>query len=235
MIHVSEKKLAANRANAQKSTGPKTPAGRAVTRMNALLHGMYAADVIVPQLGETEADFNVFFDYLNEELNPQGAVQLLFAEQFIYDQWRIRRYRRIETGFTAQAAARGEDCRLELRSGPDNEKNPYNYNGHTRLGINRTLSDGMRARTFDHDFYTQLLRNEMRLRRSSIEALKALASFTYEEEPDPEPEVKNEPKSPVESTPQSGKTENGTSPVPSPRPPDIAAKSENASDKQVNR
>lgn len=233
MIRMTEKKLAANRANAQKSTGPKTPSGRAVTRMNALLHGMYAADVIVPQLGETEADFDVFFNYLMEELNPQGAVQLLFAEQFIYDQWRIRRYRRIETGFSAQAAARGEDCRIFLRDGPTNEKNPYNYNGETRLGINRTFSDGMRARTFDHDFYTQLLRNEMRLRKSSIEALKAMQSFTYEEEPDPEPDVRNEPKSPVESTPRDAKTEHGTSPVASQRPPDIAAKS--ASAKQVNR
>ena len=235
MIRMTEKKLAANRANAQKSTGPKTPSGRAVTRMNALLHGMYAADVIVPQLGETEADFNVFFNYLIEELNPQGAVQLLFAEQFIYDQWRIRRFRRIETGFTAQAAARGEDCRIELRCGPDNEKNPYNYNGHTRLGVSRTLSDGMRARTFDHDYHTQLMRNEMRLRKSSIEALQAMQSFTYEEEPDLEPDVQNEPKSPVESTPRDARPGSGTSPVASQRPPDIAAKSENASAKQVNR
>jgi len=235
MIHVSDKKLAANRANAQKSTGPKTASGRAVSRMNALRHGMNAADVVVPQLGETEEDFNLFFNAFIEEFNPQGAVQLLMVEQYVYDQWRLRRFRRAETGFSAQAAARGEDCRITLRCGPDNEKNPYNYNGYTRLGINRTWSDGMRARTFDHDFYTQLLRNEMRLRKSASETLKAIQSFTYEEEPDPAPDVQNEPKSPVESTPRDAKPESGTSPVASQRPPDIAGTSENASAKVVNR
>ncbi|MBL8290364.1 MAG: hypothetical protein JNN08_00935, partial [Bryobacterales bacterium] len=103
-------------------------------------HGMNAADVVVPQLGETEEDFNLFFNAFIEEFNPQGAVQLLMVEQYVYDQWRLRRFRRAETGFSAQAAARGEDCRITLRCGPDNEKNPYNYNGYTRLGINRTWS-----------------------------------------------------------------------------------------------
>lgn len=235
MIHVSDKKLAANRANAQKSTGPKTPSGRAVSRMNALLHGMYAADVVVPQLGETEEAFTTFFNAIKEELNPQGAIQLLMVEQYVYDQWRLRRFRRIETGFSAQAAARGEDCRITLRCGPDNEKNPYNYNGYTRLGVSRTLSDGMRARTFDHDYHTQLVRNEMRLRKSADEALKAFHAFTYEDEPDPVPDVRNEPKSPVESITRDAKPEPGPSPVASQRPPNIAAKSENASAKQVNR
>jgi hypothetical protein len=35
---VSEQKLAANRRNAQRSTGPKTQAGRAASKMNALKH-----------------------------------------------------------------------------------------------------------------------------------------------------------------------------------------------------
>ena len=37
---MSLKQLAANRRNAQKSTGPKTPEGRAVSKMNALKHGI---------------------------------------------------------------------------------------------------------------------------------------------------------------------------------------------------
>jgi hypothetical protein len=36
----SEAKIAANRANAQKSTGPRSPAGKARTKYNALQHGL---------------------------------------------------------------------------------------------------------------------------------------------------------------------------------------------------
>jgi hypothetical protein len=36
----SEKQIAANRANAQKSTGPKTAAGRSKAGRNAFWHGL---------------------------------------------------------------------------------------------------------------------------------------------------------------------------------------------------
>ena len=42
LIRVSEKKLAANRANAQKSKGPSTPAGKERSSRNACVHHIYA-------------------------------------------------------------------------------------------------------------------------------------------------------------------------------------------------
>jgi hypothetical protein len=38
----SERKIVANRNNAKKSTGPRSDAGRAVSRLNALRHGLAA-------------------------------------------------------------------------------------------------------------------------------------------------------------------------------------------------
>ncbi len=40
---VSEKQLAANRRNAQKSTGPRTAEGKTRVSMNAMKHGLSAA------------------------------------------------------------------------------------------------------------------------------------------------------------------------------------------------
>ena len=42
MIHVSEKKLAANWANSKLSSGPKTPEGKVRSSRNAVRHGILA-------------------------------------------------------------------------------------------------------------------------------------------------------------------------------------------------
>jgi hypothetical protein len=48
-------RLAANRANAQKSTGPRTPEGKAQSRMNGVKHGMCCVEV-VPEADRAEYD-----------------------------------------------------------------------------------------------------------------------------------------------------------------------------------
>jgi hypothetical protein len=44
----SKKKAGANRQNALKSTGPKTPEGRAAVRLNALTHGLLSQQTLLP-------------------------------------------------------------------------------------------------------------------------------------------------------------------------------------------
>jgi hypothetical protein len=48
----SDKKAEANRRNALKSTGPKTPGGKAAVRLNALKHGLLSQDILLPGEGE---------------------------------------------------------------------------------------------------------------------------------------------------------------------------------------
>ena len=43
---ISERKLAANRANAQKSTGPRTPRGKTTSSWNALKHGLLSRRLV---------------------------------------------------------------------------------------------------------------------------------------------------------------------------------------------
>jgi hypothetical protein len=45
---ISERKLLANRANAKRSTGPRTEAGKAASRRNALKHGILSRAVDLP-------------------------------------------------------------------------------------------------------------------------------------------------------------------------------------------
>jgi hypothetical protein len=51
-IMTSAKKAQANRQNALKSTGPKTPEGKASVRHNALKHGLLAQEVLLPEEDE---------------------------------------------------------------------------------------------------------------------------------------------------------------------------------------
>ena len=50
----SEAQLAANRSNARKSTGPRTPVGKAVVARNGIKHGLLSREYLVK--GESEAD-----------------------------------------------------------------------------------------------------------------------------------------------------------------------------------
>jgi len=65
----TEARINANRLNAQKSTGPKTPKGKAAIAQNALKHGLSANhDVIIT---ETQEDFDLHRQALIAELAPQ--------------------------------------------------------------------------------------------------------------------------------------------------------------------
>jgi len=51
---IIDKQLAANRRNATRSTGPRTPEGKARVKWNALKHGLLARSVVVPLKGGPE-------------------------------------------------------------------------------------------------------------------------------------------------------------------------------------
>ena len=65
---VSSRKQAANRANAQKSTGPKTALGKSYSRVNALRHGMLAnATLFTSDHRVKDPKLKEFYDQLCEE------------------------------------------------------------------------------------------------------------------------------------------------------------------------
>jgi hypothetical protein len=50
----TERRIGANRHNAQKSTGPRTPEGKAAVVLNGMKHGLLSRETLVE--GEREAD-----------------------------------------------------------------------------------------------------------------------------------------------------------------------------------
>ncbi|MDP9437354.1 MAG: hypothetical protein M3P49_01175 [Actinomycetota bacterium] len=95
----SDKKAQANRRNSLKSTGPKTPEGKAAVRYNAVKHGLLSQDVLLP--GEDEAALRGLGERLRDELQPAGEMESLLVERIIASHWRLRRLGRVETGIFA--------------------------------------------------------------------------------------------------------------------------------------
>src|SRR6202790_1525841 len=83
------KQFAANRRNAQKSTGPKTPEGKAAVSMNSLRHGLRARTVVLP--GEDLHEFQQLCDDLEVEWQPQSRSEQFYLEQMAVSQWKLVR------------------------------------------------------------------------------------------------------------------------------------------------
>jgi hypothetical protein len=98
----SEAQTTANRANAQRSTGPKTQKGKKKSSRNALKHGLSAASLVV--LKETVEDYEDFAAAMRQSLRPQGAVEEQLFERVVLCAWRLRRVSRVEAALIRKSA-----------------------------------------------------------------------------------------------------------------------------------
>src|SRR5829696_2386194 len=94
----SDEQAHANRRNALKSTGPKTPEGKATVRFNALRHGLLTRDVLLP--GEDEAPLKELSERLRDALQPVGARESLLVNRIISSTWRLQRLGRVRPAYS---------------------------------------------------------------------------------------------------------------------------------------
>jgi hypothetical protein len=99
---LSEARLAANKANAQLSTGPLTSAGKAASSQNNFRHGLYSKQLIIR--GENPAELDVLKADLIAEHQPVNITEELLVNEMAEQYWRIKRARRMEANMFA-----GED------------------------------------------------------------------------------------------------------------------------------
>jgi hypothetical protein len=77
--------IAANQANAQKSTGPKTPEGKAASSRNRLSHGFASSATIMP--GENPEEFKALIDDLSAQYQPANTTEQILIEKMAQNQW----------------------------------------------------------------------------------------------------------------------------------------------------
>jgi hypothetical protein len=93
---VSAAKLEANRANAAKSTGPRTDEGKARSARNSTKHGLSSRELVIRP--EERADFEQLQNDLVDDLRPDGALQDILFAQIVHASWNLRRVRTLEAG-----------------------------------------------------------------------------------------------------------------------------------------
>jgi hypothetical protein len=109
-MNMSLKRLEANRANARKSTGPRTAAGREVSKMNGLKHRIFSKEVVAQGncTGERLREFRALHQRFLEELQPEGAVEEMLVDQIVTAHWRLRRALAAESGEIAVSVNGGK-------------------------------------------------------------------------------------------------------------------------------
>jgi hypothetical protein len=119
----SERQIEANRQNAQRSTGPRTPEGKAKVAMNALKHGLTADRIVLAN--EDPEEFDAFRSAMLAALDPQDAVDQVLAERVVFNAWRLRRVPMLEAAMHAgerqkllieKLKAKVSSCMVAIRS-----------------------------------------------------------------------------------------------------------------------
>ena len=87
--------IEANRRNAQHSTGPRTEAGKSVSRFNALKFGFEAQSLVLP--GEDPDKLAALAVDYHRQLNPAGPLEDYLVQSLVQADWMRRRYVLIET------------------------------------------------------------------------------------------------------------------------------------------
>ena len=96
LIKLTNKKLAANRANAKKSTGPKTPEGKKRSAANAITHGLCTKDITA--LGEDYKAYPELRNALLHDWQPRTNQEAQLIARLAQLQVRLNRCIREETG-----------------------------------------------------------------------------------------------------------------------------------------
>jgi hypothetical protein len=148
MNEATPTRAAANRRNALRSTGPRTPAGKARSSKNATRHGLLSREELLPD--ESAADFAAFRDRMLEALAPEGDLEELLADRVVSGAWRLRRFVRVEVAAF--------------------ERSRYQWNTKEDHGLGYAFS----SLAVNGDVFSKLSRYEAGLERSLFRALHEL-------------------------------------------------------------
>jgi hypothetical protein len=100
----TQSQINANRQNAQASTGPRTPEGKAASSANATKHGLSAGFRVLDNENREEFD-ELIADY-HATFKPANTQERFLVEEMAQSRWRLARARRLEAQLIQDLVAR---------------------------------------------------------------------------------------------------------------------------------
>ena len=97
---VSQKQLLANKLNAKKSTGAKTPEGKQESSLNAIKHGLTCEKYVA--IGENKTEFETLKQRVLSEFRIFDVKSEIYVSKIIKYEWSLRRFQSIETGILSR-------------------------------------------------------------------------------------------------------------------------------------
>ena len=109
---MSEKRAEASRTNGSRSEGPKSPKGKNNVRFNALAGGLFAKQLVIPELGESPEEFDRIKNEIWNSIQPTDVFQEMLTIELVETWWRRQRIRR-----GAAAEVRLSAAQIEMEHG----------------------------------------------------------------------------------------------------------------------
>lgn len=119
----SQRQIDANRRNALRSTGPKTPRGKDIAARNSLRHGLLAKSAVITlgPLKERQAEFDELLRGLHDYFAPVGMAEELLVQEIAVCYWMERR---------AQLYENAQICKQSWPNPPDATREPWKELGY---------------------------------------------------------------------------------------------------------
>jgi hypothetical protein len=164
--NLSERQLAANRANAKKSTGPLSEAGKSISRFNSLRHGLNSFLVCLPSedkemFEEIRAEYHAYF-------RPNNIVVRGMVDDLAATRWRILRI------------IRAENCLVREQM---TANRPHNEKTYTQLSIEVETALAIKALADESKISERMDRYEARLQRNFARVFKQLMELRRDNPP----------------------------------------------------
>lgn len=191
---LSAAQLAANRSNAQASTGPKTAEGKAASSQNSLRHGLTGSNFVV-LAWETQGDYDQLLADLRSEHKPSTPTEHLLVDAMAKHRWLAERAASLQE--LCFDDARPGHCAATLLS------TYLRYQAHHERAFHKSLNELLklrRERQREHDgFVSQTMRIanghrnddrhflQLEILKTRLEKAKATAHPHQSAQPDANP------------------------------------------------